>query len=509
MPPALGGATSCGRAERLAHKLLGERKDFWSRQVNEGFVASDLGQQMRHYCATHQLIAEGTRGVIALSGGPDSLALAALLSQLARSWGLELRACHIDHGLREESAREVDQVGQLAGVLGIPFASRPLVGLRGAGGNLQERARDGRLATLQAYAGSCDAAWIALGHTLDDQAETVLMRILRGTGSDGLAAMAPRRGHFVRPLLWASKAALRAWLLQVGLEPLDDPSNRNPRFLRSRVRHGLLPALAAENPRIERALVRLAASATEDSAALAHYADLEWQRIAVPSGGEGGTELRLRVEALRAAPVAIAHRILRRACAALVGDGRRVDRAHILALVRCLSSGAEVRAVDLPGLRVEREQDALVFRPPRSRDRQVRGEPLVAAAVADGAAPFFASGVGRYRFCETRDLVISEVAWEPGGGPCLAARAIHWPLLVRGPRRGERIAIGTPGGGGHRRVSRVLIDAKVPRQGRPAVRVLAQGEEIVMIVGLRTAEGYRPQPGERAYRVAIEEAVGR
>jgi tRNA(Ile)-lysidine synthase len=193
----------------------------------------------------------GTRLHLAVSGGADSVALAALVGHLGE-WPVGA-VVFVDHGLREVSA-EREAARGAAERLGAPFRELP-VRLPG-GANLQARARNARYRALIAAA-EADGALVATGHTSTDQAETVLSRMLRGAGVSGLAGLAPRLGRVIRPMLSVSREETRA----LGLPFADDPSNTTTRFLRNRVRQGILPALQEENPRVVEALAALAGSA--------------------------------------------------------------------------------------------------------------------------------------------------------------------------------------------------------------------------------------------------------
>jgi tRNA(Ile)-lysidine synthase len=199
----------------------------------------------------------GERVLIATSGGPDSTALLDALARLAPPRRLDLHVVHVDHGLRDGSAAEAGVVQALACAREIPFHSlRVQVE---PGGSLQDHARAARHAALRALAHELGATAIALGHTADDQAETVLMRAL-GSGATprALRAMGRRDGMLARPLLRLWRRDLAAYCAALSLRVLDDPSNADPRFLRSRVRHELIPALEEVFPAARRRLVALA-----------------------------------------------------------------------------------------------------------------------------------------------------------------------------------------------------------------------------------------------------------
>jgi tRNA(Ile)-lysidine synthase len=211
---------------------------------------------VRRAIRDHSLMGRGDRVLVAVSGGPDSMALLHVLAGLRETEGHELVAHGVDHGLRPLAAAELDKAEQLAGKLSVPFGRTRVEVTRG--GNLQARARDVRMAALRRAARATGATSIATGHHADDRAETVLIRLLRGAGPRGLAVLPVRSGDLVRPLLSARRSDVLAHLARHGVAHSEDPSNRDPRFLRTRVRLELLPLLTALSPGIVGHLCALA-----------------------------------------------------------------------------------------------------------------------------------------------------------------------------------------------------------------------------------------------------------
>ena len=203
------------------------------------------------------VILPGEHVLIACSGGPDSSVMLDALARLAPPRGWHLSVAHVDHGIRSGSGCR----GRARGAAGQRSAGchseRSAVSVA-AGASLQDRARSARHGALRAEAARVGAQLIALGHTADDQAETVLMRALAGASPEGLLAMGERERGLVRPLLRVWREATIAYCAALGIEALDDPSNADPRFLRSRVRHEVIPALEAVFPGARRRLVVLA-----------------------------------------------------------------------------------------------------------------------------------------------------------------------------------------------------------------------------------------------------------
>jgi tRNA(Ile)-lysidine synthase len=211
---------------------------------------------VRSTLVAHALAPRGTALLVAVSGGPDSMALLHVLAGLRSKGAFGLFAHGVDHGLRPEAAAELELAAELARSLDVPF-SRSRVSVR-PGGNLQERARLARWAALREAAARLGADRIATAHHADDRAETLLMRMLRGTGTRGLAAMPPRDGDRVRPMITARRRDVEAHVARHRLPFATDPSNRDPRFLRTRVRYELLPVLERLSPRIVEHLCSLA-----------------------------------------------------------------------------------------------------------------------------------------------------------------------------------------------------------------------------------------------------------
>ncbi|HEU5322123.1 MAG TPA: tRNA lysidine(34) synthetase TilS, partial [Methylomirabilota bacterium] len=190
----------------------------------------------------HAMLAGGETVLVGVSGGPDSVALLHALLALAPAWRLALHVLHVDHGLRPDSARDADVVRALGARLGVAV---DVAAVRVGPGSVEAAARAARHAALEAAADRLGAHRIALGHTADDQAETVLMRLLAGTGVRGLAGIPPCRGRLVRPLLDVRRAEVLQALEAAGLPWVEDPSNDDPTFFRNRVRHQLIPLLTS------------------------------------------------------------------------------------------------------------------------------------------------------------------------------------------------------------------------------------------------------------------------
>ncbi|MBV8858563.1 MAG: tRNA lysidine(34) synthetase TilS [Acidobacteria bacterium] len=328
----------------------------------------------------------GERVLCAVSGGADSTALLLGLEELKRGGllGVDLTAAHLDHGLRGEAgAEDARWVEGLARAYGFECVVGRAALSEGARENLEQAARRARYEFLAEAARACGARAVLAAHTLDDQAETVLLRLLRGSGAEGLAGMAPERAleaggevRLRRPLLsWARRADTEGFCRERGVEFRSDAMNEDERFARVRVRRTLLPLLETLNPRAAETLARTAALLREDSAALDALAAAllaEARPEVDESAGEGTSEEAaahpLKVDALRRAAPALRRRVLRLWLARERGDLRRLSRAHLLGVERLLEGSRGGRVAELPGgARVERRRNLLHFRPAAQR----------------------------------------------------------------------------------------------------------------------------------------------
>jgi tRNA(Ile)-lysidine synthase len=262
-----------------------------------------VSRTLREECG----VARGTRVLLALSGGGDSMALLHVLALLAKKQGFSLFAHGVDHGLRAEASAELDRAEAQCAALGVAF-SRSLLSLRD-GGNLQARARDARRAALSSAAELVGAELIATAHHADDRAETVLLRLMRGAGPPGLAVLPPRSGLWIRPQCRARKADILLHLSRHGLGFAEDPSNQERRFLRTQVRFEVLPLLEQLSPQIVSHLCALADALGEGASANADLGGLtDAHGVALPLN-RAQRELvgRARTFGQRAARVSLAN----------------------------------------------------------------------------------------------------------------------------------------------------------------------------------------------------------
>jgi tRNA(Ile)-lysidine synthase len=299
-------------------------------------------------------LAAGELVLVACSGGADSLALAAATAFAAPRLGLRAGGVTVDHGLQPRSAERAEKVAAVLGELGLDPVRSTAVTVPRAGPGApgpEAAARVARYGALDAAVKEYGAAAVLLGHTLDDQAETVLLGLARGSGGRSLAGMPARRGPYRRPLLAVRRAATGAACAELGLEPWQDPHNTDFRFARARVRHQALPALeAALGPGVAEALARTAGQLRADAECLDDLAFAESGQLrGAGSEGAGSDPAGLDVAALAALPGAIRTRVLRDAAVMAGCPPGALAARHIGAVDALVTAWRGQRWTDLPG----------------------------------------------------------------------------------------------------------------------------------------------------------------
>lgn len=422
----------------------------------------------------YNMLASGARVVAAVSGGPDSVCLFHMLRELApRLCFTVAGVAHLNHKLRGEASDEDERfTAALAARHGVAFFSSE-VKVGEIGGNLEQAARQARLGFFHGLIEErrCDA--VATGHTLDDQAETVLFRLLRGSGLAGLAGiLTVTREGLIRPLLAVTRAEVEEFLRARGIAWREDATNRDPGFARNRIRHTLLPELARDwNPEIALALARLADTAREEEQC--------WKPEIEKLAGDLLTEGETSASRLSGLPRAVARRLVRHAAGALEFDA--VER--VLDLAR---GKAGRGTLDLPRVRVVRSFDRLRFMPP---GRPVHPQPL--RVCVPGRYPWPKAGPeGGTRVC----LEAAETEPVPGG--CvrlkLSEAASSTPLLLRGWRAGDHYQ--PAGHSRDRKLKEMFQQARVPSWQRGFWPILCQGTEILWVRQFGAASEWVARP---------------
>ena len=307
--------------------------------------------------------------VVACSGGGDSVALADLMVQLAPRFSFTVALAHLNHGLRDaDSLADESHVRDLAHHYGVGFETCRLDEQDSAAGGLEERLRNARHRFLAEVVGRLGADAVALGHTLDDRVETVLMNLARGSGSRGLAGIRWRNRVgkllMVRPALGVRREALRCYVQDRGIPWREDSSNSDSRFTRNRVRSIVLPALEQALPGAVERIGRAAELLDQDNNWIEGLVDEALARARRSDSYPGATALDVGI--VKALPRALATRVLRRALSEVRGGLRGLHLVHVEAIVERLLTGAE-SARDLPGVRARVEGGRLRLMPLQNR----------------------------------------------------------------------------------------------------------------------------------------------
>ena len=417
--------------------------------------------KLRAFLKEQALLSPGDRVIAAVSGGADSVAMLFALYLLRDELGITLEAAHFNHHLRgAESDRDEAFVTDFCGRYDIPLhlgSGRIVPGKRG----LEAAARDARYAFLRRLPGK-----VATAHTADDNAETVLMRLIRGTGLKGLGAIAPVSGNVIRPMLTVTRDDVEAFLEEYALPHVEDSSNGTDDFLRNRIRHGILPLMRTENPRIGENLSAMALLLRQDEACLQAMIPEEQ----VPD-----------VSRLKAMEPALRRRALERF---LKAQGvREPEQIHILQAEQLLYHWSPSAAMQFPGgVTIGRQYDRLVrleCAPELPETRlSVPGETCI----------------GGKRF-------VSEYATDLEERPDSVLVCPVGALTVRSRRSGDTMRLP----GGTRSLKKMYIDRKIPASQRAAVPVLADDRGVLAVFGIGTDIRFHPDSLPAVRITLIEE----
>lgn len=461
-----------------------------------------LARRFEETIGRHGLIVPGDAVLAAVSGGPDSVALLHLLAERASVWNLRLGIAHLDHGLREESAREVEFVRQIAASLSLPLHSERLDVRdlqRRLRCSLEAAGRAARYRFLQETADRCAFDKVALAHHADDNVETFLLNLLRGSGRLGLSGMPPiREGRFVRPLICATRADILDYLRRRHLSALSDPTNADDGFLRNRIRNQLLPLLERDyQPRVRAVLHRSMEILREEDAWIeGEVQSCLDQAVAARQPGR----LALRARALQEMPPALQRRTVRAALRFVQTDLQRIAFVHVEAVLDLVQKPGDGGPLRLPGgLRVRRRAEVITIS---------SGDP----APASSDYSYRMESCGVLTVVETGDS-IALTAIEPGAtvnpsgaGPLTAyldAAAVEFPVTVRNVRPGDRFS--PLGLDGTQKVKKFFIAAKVPRDQRRRCPLLLSKGRILWVAGHRI--DHRARLGPRTRQVLKAEWI--
>lgn len=430
------------------------------------------------------MIQPGEKVLVAVSGGPDSVALLRLLLDLSKELDISVCAFHLDHRLRPESAGDAAFVAGICERLAVPLESASYdvpSFLRETGLSVEDGARRVRYRLLKEAADRVGADKIALGHQADDQVETFLMRLIRGAGLAGLAAIPPVRGRFIRPLIEVEKDEILAYLGEIREGYVIDASNEDLSFLRNRIRHRLIPELLDYNPAFKHLVRQTAEIVREDEALLDGETEAKFEAI---SSREDGI-LSVPLAELNSLAPAIVRRIVRRALEIAKGDLMGFEFRHVKEVLKGAAAGS--LRMDLPGgLMAAVEAGELVI----GQKSAMTAPPAKPVEIpVPGIAKSSALGFN------VKAELVSAKGYAISKDPFVAqldAERVKRPLAIRSWRPGD--AFVPLGMVGEKKLQDFFVDEKVPRRRRPRIPIVEGGGEILWVVGMRIDDRYKVTP---------------
>ncbi|MDY6950888.1 MAG: tRNA lysidine(34) synthetase TilS [Thermodesulfobacteriota bacterium] len=420
--------------------------------------------------------------VVGVSGGPDSVALLHCLVALKERRCLNVVVAHLNHQLRGETAsQEAVFVKSLALRLGVPCE----IGERDVASyahehrlSIQEAARKVRYAFYRDVCRKHGATKIALGHQADDNAESVLIHLLRGTGPKGLAGIPPVRDRcIIRPLIEMHRAQILRFLEAGGVAYVEDQSNVDFKYLRNRIRHELLPSLRAEyNPKVVWALTRLAAIARDEEDFWGGQVAAAFKELVLEQKKDS---LVLSASGLAGLHPALVRRLVRHAVLSLRGDLRRLGHQHVEAVVHLATSSSPSGRIDLPrGVMALRDRDELLFLLGLPEKR-----PAFEYQISSTGSTFLHEISARLRLSLCEVTQVGAPGTYPSSTAFMDLSAVPFPLTVRSPQAGDRFR--PLGMSGSQKVKTFFINLKVPRWKRRRCPILLSGSKIVWVAGYR------------------------
>jgi len=428
--------------------------------------------------------------LVALSGGPDSVFLLYVLNNLKEELKLDLHTLYINHGLRpEETPLEIESCKKLCETLKVPFITKSVdvkSFAKEKSMNKQEAARELRYKVFEETAFETKANKIALGHNADDQAETLLMRLLRGSGPIGLSGIPPVRGRCIRPLIEIERQEIDRYIQEEKIDFVVDSSNLRRDYLRNKIRFSIIPMMKEVNPNIIETLSRTAAIFREEER---HFDIIVVKTLMRLISRKSDSRIELFLFPLEAMDKVILRRVLRRAIDETKGL-RRINFIHVEDIIDLIKTGKAGDRLYLPkGIRVIKDYSTLIFttEPPVKLDTymlEVPGE----INLKEAGVLIKASILESHK-SEIKDLRLSaDLA-------VFDAERLIFPLVVRSRKEGNFFY---PFGFGKRKkLQDFFVDEKVPRDERDRIPLVLSGEDIIWIAGYRQDDRFKVTDGTK------------
>jgi tRNA(Ile)-lysidine synthase len=439
----------------------------------------------------YSMCAPGDHVAVAVSGGADSVCLLHVLRELAPSLQITLSVAHLNHKLRgTDSDRDAEFVRDLAGSMGVTFFYEE-ADILGLGGNLEQTGREARLAFFDRL----PVSRIATGHTRSDQAETVIYRLLRGSGTAGLSGVLPVAGRRIRPLIDCSREDVLEYLRSRELRWREDASNANMGFARNRIRHESLPYLGSA---AESTLARTAELARDEE----EYWSAEMDRLAGRFFKKSPKAILLNAETLREMPAAVRRRLVRRAISEVKGNLREIDLFHVDSILALADEPEGHGRRQAPGIDVFRSFEWLKICLPRTESRWDRDYCLPLRVPGETRVPDQASKV-RVEVAENANNIASCEGYNTRGG-LLDAQYLSGPLELRNWRSGDRF---TRSGHASEKIKTLFQLARIPLWDRQGWPVITSGDRILWTRGFGVSSEYVPAAGSNRILQILEEVM--
>ena len=445
-----------------------------------------LRKKLEEFVEKNDLIHRGDAIVIGLSGGADSVCLLHLLSELSGDWGLSLRVLHVHHGIRGgEADRDAEFAEKMAAGMGLPFClvreDVPRLA-RERGLTVEEAGRAARYERLEEYREKTGADRIAVAHHRNDQAETVLFQLFRGSGPRGLAGIPAKRGFIIRPLLFAGRDEIREYLGSRGIPWLQDSTNGDLSYSRNRIRHDILPR-AEEG--INRQAARHIAATAEKMAQWCRYIDRAGEKAFEAIVANEGDIWYFSTERFKEEDPVIRAEILRRILERLIPGAKDIGQAHYDQMM-ALAGAEPGKRVSLPGgVQAEKEYGRMLFYKKKDVRKAASG---VSITCRIPSTHIVKEGLRISLEVRRREDLPSKIP-QKDYTKWFDYDMIKSSLVVRNPREGDYFVLDSLGN--RKRLNRYYIDRKVPRHLRGEQLVLADGSHVLWAVPDRVSEAYK------------------
>jgi len=444
-----------------------------------------LPEKAKETIARYGMLKREEKVLVAVSGGVDSVVLLEVLCLLKSEFSLELVIAHLDHGLRGKEAKEDARfVASLGKAKGVPVIREEIDVARVSKEerlSLEEAGHRVRRHFLEETAQKVGATRIALGHTLNDRAETLLFNLIRGAGPTGLVGIRPVSLPYIRPLIDTSREEILSFARLNGLAWREDRTNQDLTFSRNRIRHQIIPLLEQMNPRFLEALHRTSDLLLEEQAALETLLDRPWEEVrAFDDKGEVVFH-RYQLAELSSGLMGL---LLRWGIAHTRGDLQGIEKVHIDALRRLVCSSQSHGELDLPGLAVRVQNDELLLRTHKQAKACSYEFP-----VKLGKTEFSSLGIAIELSIKEREGSLEHLMKDGRTVEVADADQVHFPLHLRSRRPGDRFR---PLGMNHeKKLKDLLSDEHIPFFKRDALPLLCDQERIIWVVGVRLSDAVR------------------